>query len=95
MKTKINITIDPFVLEQAKEKGINISETAERAVVNKLNPENPIDTTGDHCEYCGTKMKKATANDMNGLYYFLPDEKWICPRCEKKFINKLIMSKSL
>jgi hypothetical protein len=91
-KAKINVTIDPFVLQQAKDKGINISETAERAVVSRLNPENEIDKVGNKCEYCGVEMRQATANDMNGLYWFLPDEKWICPTCEHEFTKKIINS---
>lgn len=94
-KAKINITIEPYILEQAKEKGFNISEVCERALIHKINPENDIDTTGTRCEYCGIIMRQATAKDMNGLFWFLPDEKWICPPCEHRFINELIISKSL
>lgn len=91
-KRNVNISVDSYIHEQAKALGINISELAERAIVKKLNPENPINTVGDKCEYCLVAMRKATANDMNGLYWFLPDEKWICPKCEHSFVEQLIKS---
>ena len=89
-KSHINISIDPYIDQMAKEHNLNISELAERAIVHKLNPENEIDKKGDHCEYCNVVMRQATANDMNGLYWFLPDEKWICPTCENEFTKKII-----
>ena len=94
-KKNVMITVDEYIHQQAKEKGFNISEVAERAIVSKLNPENSIDTTGDKCEYCGIAMKKATANDMNGLYWFLPDEKWICPQCENEFTKKILDNRNI
>ena len=94
-KSHINISIDPYIEQQAKDKGFNISELAERAIVHKLNPENPINTVGNKCEYCGIEMRHATANDMNGLYFFLPDEKWICPKCENEFTKKIINNQNM
>ena len=39
-KTKVTISIDPYILDEAKKKNINISETTERALANKTNPAN-------------------------------------------------------
>jgi transposase-like protein len=89
-KEHVNISVDGYILDEAKKKGINISKEAERAIVKKINPENSIDKEGSKCEYCGKEMRQATANDMNGLYFFLPDEKWICPTCEYEFTKKII-----
>ncbi|MCK9371357.1 type II toxin-antitoxin system CcdA family antitoxin [Candidatus Dojkabacteria bacterium] len=94
-KKAIAVSVDEYIHQQAKERGINISEVLDRALIHKLNPENEIDKTGDKCEYCGREMRQATANDMNGLYWFLPDEKWICPTCEHRFISDLMKNKVL
>jgi hypothetical protein len=94
-KVHTTISIEPELAEQAKQHGFNISELTERAITHKLNPENDIDKKGDRCEYCGIEMRQATANDMNGLYWFLPDEKWICPSCENEFTRKIIQNKDL
>jgi len=40
MKSRVNISVDTFILEEAKKKNINISETCERAIVNKIDPAN-------------------------------------------------------
>lgn len=37
-KAKTNITIEPFILDQAREKGLNVSAIAEDALKTKLNP---------------------------------------------------------
>ncbi len=94
MKAKINITIDPFILDQAKQKGLNISETAEKAIIHKLNPENEIDKNGKSCEYCKKEMDHASILYPNGLIWCLPDEKWICPKCLHGFTEELLKAKT-
>jgi len=40
-----------------------------------------IDNEPEKCEFCPREMTKSTADNLNGLYWLYPDEKWICPRC--------------
>ena len=49
-----------------------------------------IETEITKCEFCGREMRKATADNLNGLVWLLPYEKCVCPRCEKLEINKII-----
>ena len=33
------------------------------------------------CEFCDKKMRKASIDNLKGLTWLWPDEKWICPNC--------------
>ncbi len=41
------------------------------------------------CDYCFEKMRKATAQDMDGITWLWPDERWICPLCLKNRVPLL------
>lgn len=43
----------------------------------------------DQCEYCGRPMEHATVDNLDGLHWLDPAEKWICPTCLKTEINKV------
>jgi len=75
------VTIDEEVLSQAKEKGLNISQASEQGIKDKLEIKEVQDVENQECEFCGREMRKATADDLEGLTWLFPDEKWICPRC--------------
>jgi hypothetical protein len=92
-KRSVSITVDEFVHDAAKKKNINISETCERALAKKINPADvKLDEKliGDKCEYCSCELPKCSVISPNGLMWFLPDEKWICPKCMKTFTERII-----
>jgi len=43
------------------------------------------------CHGCGRKMKLATIKDMDGLMIFYPYDSYICPKCLKHEVNKIIV----
>lgn len=94
MKKTTSLTIESDTLKRAKETGMNMSEVLENALKEKLKIKTIQITEGDHCDYCGVKMRQATRNDMNGLYWLLPYEKWACPSCDLKFIKETIHGKN-
>jgi len=93
VKTHTTLSIDNEIIDKAKREFINLSEAAEEGIKKRLNIKSVEIEESDHCEYCGKKMRKASRKDMNGLYWFLPDEKWICPTCDYKQIRKLMIEK--
>lgn len=94
MKRQISASVDEYLHQLAKDRGLNVSEVLERALAAKLNPQNEINNDTDKCEYCGAVMKKATAFDTWGLMFVLPDEKWICPKCLRGFTEEILKTKS-
>ena len=75
-------SIDSELKKRAQQKRINFSETLELALSKKLGdiaklPENE----GSMCEFCGTLGEKATRENLTGLTWLCPDEKWICESC--------------
>lgn len=90
VKVHTTLSVDHELMQKAKESLINISEATEEAIRQKLQIIKIEIIEKDKCEYCGVKMRKATRDNMMGLYWFLPDEKWICPLCDKKKIDQVI-----
>ena len=89
-KKTTSLTIDSDLIEEARIRRINMSELAERGIFEGLGKEKKeINNTIDHCEFCEKKMQKATKDNMNGLNWLSPDEKWICPRCLKLKIKEI------
>lgn len=82
MKTTTSVTIDPTVLKKAKENNINISGLTEAAIRQKIGEVLQIRTAEvETCQFCGRSMRKATAENLDGLSWLWPDEKWVCPTC--------------
>jgi uncharacterized protein with PIN domain len=82
MKTHTTLTIEGDVIEKAKKVGLNLSAVAERAIKEAMTLKKvEINTEINKCEYCGREMRKATKEDLNGLTWIYPDERWICLRC--------------
>ena len=98
VKARTNITIEPSLIEKAKEKFLNVSELTEKAIKEKLNTKEVVD--GEKCEYCGREEPKAYVNHRtdeyhDGLTWLYPDEKWICSKCLKdKSIKNMRASKA-
>ena len=81
-KTHTTLSIDPYLLEEVKASGINISEVLEDALIAKLNlVKNIINDTMAKCAFCAKDYLKATPENPEGITFVNPDEKWICKRC--------------
>jgi hypothetical protein len=95
MKSITPLTIDEEIKKRAKEKGLNMSQIAELAIRDKLGKiEFAIDEP-TKCDFCGIEMGKATADNPDvGLNWLWPDERWICQRCLRTKINKVIAGKT-
>ena len=85
VKRHTTLNIEDNLLKKAKENCLNISVIAEKAIKDKLNlKEVQMDISIDKCEFCGREDEKATKNNLNGLCWLSPDEKWICKFCLKR-----------
>lgn len=91
MKTKISVTIDPYILEEAKKKNINISEVTERAVVNKINPANIEIKDIEKPEYPFEICTETLPDHLKKVLFGMCAIK--CKRCQKcgkvYFVNDL------
>lgn len=88
MKKSVMISVDEFSHSKAKDKLINISEICENAIreVVDSKPQEII------CSQCGCKEEQASKdNNYTGMTWLCPDEVWICSRCLRKEINKVII----
>ena len=76
------VSIDEDLHRRAKEKLFNISFIVDRALREALLIEES-DERGEitKCDFCDREMRKATADELDGLNWLCPDEKWICPSC--------------
>ena len=96
VKKITSLNIDSDVVANAKRYGFNMSELAEDAIKKRCGiKEVEIDTTGSNCEFCGKELFQSTADNPNrGLTWLFPDERWICPKCLRNKINKVIFMKN-
>jgi len=85
--TTLNIEHD--LIEEAKRKFINISSAAEEGIKNKLGMIDVKIIEPTKCEFCGREDRKATRNDLTGLTWLYPDEKWICEKCLKSRSHRI------
>jgi len=85
VKRHTTLNVEDDLIQKAKEKFLNISEIAEEALRKRLGEvEVLIDTTISNCEFCERgEMRKATRDNLDGLTWLYPDERWICPNCLK------------
>lgn len=91
MKIHTNLSMDNELLQEAKSKGLNLSSISEDALKKALNKQEvSINTEIEKCEFCGKEMRKATADNLDGLSWLYPDEKWICPRCLSKKSGRIL-----
>lgn len=58
MKTRTNISIDPYLLEEARKKRINVSEVTEESIKKRLHPlaEADIEPKEYPFEICATEI---------------------------------------
>ena len=95
VKKHTTLSIDNQLIEEAKEKGFNISELAEESIKERLGKVDVIiNKTIEKCEFCGKEGRMETKKDVkattntkdsvehpNLLTWLFPDEKWICNSC--------------
>ncbi len=103
MKRHTSLSVDDDLIQQAKDKDLNISELTEEAIKSKLGfVDVAIDTTIEKCEFCGKEGKKETVEDIRSstntkdpvqyptlLTWLWPDEKWICNACLRNKSKKV------
>ena len=74
-KKNVMITMDEELHKKAKERFLNISYEAEKAIRERLGKTQvEIDERIKNCEFCGKE---------DCLTWLYPDEKWICNSCLK------------
>lgn len=95
VKKITTLNIDSDIVNKAKKQFINMSDIAERAIKDKLGIVNVEISEALKCEFCGQEIQKTTKDDLNGLVWLFPDEKWICPECLRSKINKVISGKNV
>ncbi len=81
MKRHTTLNVDDELLERAKDKGINVSELAEKAIKSRLGDIDVVINSVENCEFCGKEDRKSTRDDLLGLTWLYPDERWICEKC--------------
>jgi len=89
-KVHTTLNVDNELLESAKKKLFNISEILENAIREKLEEKQVSIKNSDKCEFCGREDVKATRDNLNGLTWLWPDERWICSNClTRKSVNEV------
>lgn len=93
VKKITTINVDADIIQEAKEKFINISEASEHGIKEKLGKKQvEIDMEVLTCAWCGMEGEKETREDIrknghwskpNKLTWIFPYEEWICQRCLK------------
>ena len=88
VKQHANLNIEHDVIEKAKEKRINISQVAEKALREHLKIEEVHIEEAKECDFCRREGVKETIETLNqndnGLTWLYPDEKWICNSCLRR-----------
>lgn len=101
MKTRLNITVNNDIAQEAKNKGVNISEIANRALLKELNkkeevkPKQRLYNISDlRCSWCN----EAILNDHNDEYLFYQcvlHNNLFCDNCAHNRIVKEIDNKKV
>ena len=91
VKRHTTLNVEDDLMERAKEKGVNLSEAFEETLKNKLGEVDVVikDSQGI-CDFCGRGDRMATRDDLTGLTWLYPDERWICEDCLLKKGRHLI-----
>ena len=89
VKKITSLNIDSEVVQQAKERGINMSEIAESAIKKKIGIQE-VNSSEDvkFCPDCQTGFDEGMA-EIKGVTWLCPDEHWICNNCLRYRISKI------
>lgn len=89
-KSKVTITIDPYILEEAKRMNLNISETTELALNRRLNPANvelPKEKQAYPFEVCTDRLPEVFRDRIFGMCGIKAKR---CSKCNRVFfVNDL------
>jgi len=44
----------------------------------------------EKCEFCGKEDEKATRDNLTGIIWLWPDERWICDSCFKDKSRRIL-----
>ena len=94
-KAHVNLSVDGDLVDKAKQLGVNMSALLEHAIKNKMGVQAaniPI-IDGEKCDFCGKIEKKATAQNLKGLTWLCPDERWICDSCLSSEMRQVVISR--
>ena len=80
-KTHTTLSVDDDLLNEAKQKGFNISHILEEALIEKVDKTLVEIPQFKQCDFCGNQDVVATAKHLSGVTWLWPHEKWICDRC--------------
>lgn len=81
VKIATMVSINDDLKKKAKERFWNISDITDRAIREKLGRISIEINEPIVCEFCGKEDRTATKDDLLGLTWLWPDEKWICENC--------------
>jgi len=97
MKKHVMTSIEEETHEKALKAGFNISEITEEAIVRKLEEAsiNEKMKSEHHCQFCGKHDRLATRDDLTGLTWLWPDERWICESCLRAKTAALAVTASI
>jgi len=88
-KKQVMTSIDSDIHKKAKEAQLNISALTEWAIRDKLNKTQVDIPDADKCEFCGKEEAKASRDNLRGLTWLYPNERWICDLCLRTRINQI------
>lgn len=88
----LNLSIAEDLIKKCREKEINISGTVDKLLRRflMLEKKDVVITNSQVCEFCNRQMRKATKQDLNGLTWLWPDERYICPDCLRQKSRRII-----
>ena len=83
------VSIDPELIEQAKQWELNVSALTERAIREQLNINaDELTKLDEYCGFCNRREIKAHIDRtdcrerlVDGMTWLYPDEMWICKSC--------------
>ena len=94
MKKKVLVSIDEFSHANAQKKGLNISEVCDRAIREKSGNTIDADEELKSCCKCGLRgdaIKMVDGKEVGELFWLCPDEVWICNKCNKQEVRKIVV----
>lgn len=47
------------------------------------------------CDFCGKTDRKAARDDLNGIIWLYPDERWICESCLRRGALRISSKKEI
>ena len=81
-----NLSIDDTLNAVSTDNGWNMSEILEEAIKDKMQKASMAELVkSEHkCDFCGKPDRLASRDDLEGLTWLWPDERWICESCLKR-----------